>query len=179
MLRIDQLAPRCGILFRQQNLFGYFRELGIAIIAVAIGECELHRFNHDVQIFRRVVAQRFEVVSFQDVHRLDHHRALRPETGFVDLITTIGTRLRLIRLGLKLGKIGESDQAAVGFGERGDAFRHRPFVKKVMHRAQLFRTIAPGFLLRHREFAQSFAQGWFTEDLAAFGRCAIGDKKVL
>ena len=56
--------------FREQRFFGDLAELRIAIIAVTIGERELHGLQHGVQILRAVVTHRLQVETFQDIQRL-------------------------------------------------------------------------------------------------------------
>ena len=50
VLRIDQLPALGGVLLREQHLLGNLAEFGIAVVAVAVGEGQLHGFDHGVQI---------------------------------------------------------------------------------------------------------------------------------
>src|SRR5436309_266662 len=47
---INKLAPLGRVGFRKQNLFRDLAELWIAIVAVAVGESQLHCFDHGVEV---------------------------------------------------------------------------------------------------------------------------------
>ena len=84
-LPVDLREPRLRVVLGQEpanRLLG--REVGIAVVEVAVGEGEAHRLVEGVDVGGRVVAHRLEVRLLQEVERLEHRRALLPEGKLVD-----------------------------------------------------------------------------------------------
>jgi hypothetical protein len=59
LFRIDQLAPQFGIPIRKQLLHRHLRKVRIAVLLVAICQRELLRFNHRVDVVRRIETHLF------------------------------------------------------------------------------------------------------------------------
>ena len=127
----DELPPGGGVVFRKKRFCGDIDETGIADIAIAIGEGELHRLGDDVQIFDTVMAERLEVVAFENVECYEHDDALRVGRALVDIETRISCVDGLRLFGYIFGEVVRAEQAALLGIKIGALARERAAVKHV------------------------------------------------
>ena len=161
---IDLLAPQRGVLFGDERLDDARRNgAGIGQIRRPIGERDPLRLDHQVQIRRRIVSERFEVEPLQDVQHLERAEALRIWSELVHGVAAIVGRDRIEPFRGVVGEVARVEQAVallhVGRNGRGD----RALVERVASAAcDLFE--------RRREMRVG-------EDLAGLGRVAVGKER--
>ena len=115
--RVDKLRPLAGIFLGQQALDRLLRrEIRVAVVIVAIGKCQVHGLVDRVDIANCVVPHVRDVEVFENIERLEHHRALGPRRQFVDVDTSIVCRHRLLDVNLPLIEIAHRDQATLFLG---------------------------------------------------------------
>src|SRR5262249_736473 len=110
---VNHRAPFGSIFFREQALIRNFDKVQIAQILVTIGEGEFGRFDAGVNVLRAVVAQRLQVVAFENSKSEQLCRALAGRSVLVDLIAMIIDRNGLFDFGGIVGKVFVTKQAAV------------------------------------------------------------------
>ena len=130
-LRRDQFPALGGIRFREQPFQGHLRERGIAEERVAVVVGEFQGLVHGVDIVGRVQPHRFQVVAFEDVEGHEHHRALIPGPGLVDLEAVKQRRYRGLDGAVVVGEILVGEHATLGAVGLDDATRDVALVKGI------------------------------------------------
>ena len=116
---VDQLAPFGGVVVRQQQTHRHADEFGIAVVALAIGKCELGALEIDVQILGRVVSEAREVVALEQLELLQQDRALAPGSALQHLDAAIRRRAPAPRSACRCARTRRSPRArAVRYGPR-------------------------------------------------------------
>ena len=64
---------------------GHVHEIGVAVVGVAVGEGQLQRLQHGVDVIRGIVAHSLQVAAFQDAQGVEVHRPLAPRAAGVNL----------------------------------------------------------------------------------------------
>ena len=111
--RRDQPAPLGGVRGRQQRVHRHADEARIAVVALAVGEAELHRLGHEVHVGGRVVAERAEVVAREQRQHLEQHRPLAPRPAREHLDAVEASRDRRLDLGAIRREVVGGQPAAV------------------------------------------------------------------
>ncbi len=172
-LPVDQLGPFPRVLLRQQPVHGLLRrKVGIAVIEIAVGECEVHGLIQRVDVPAAVVAHRLKVEVLQDIQGLEHDRPLHPGGELVDLDALVSRHDRLFNMDLPTGQIFQRDERTLFPGSAnelsGDVALVEPLVGRV---DRLLPAVAPGegFLLRLYQLPERRCQVRLPEHLTGIG----------
>ena len=172
---IDELPPRVGIRFREQAAHGHVDEFRVAVVALAVGEDELERLGEQVDIGRRVVAERGEVVGLEQRQHLRQHRPLTPGTAREHLVLAKARAHRLLDLHLERGEIVVGQEPALRGVERGDLPRDVAAIEQIARGAKArLPSRLPGPALGVQQAADRARQVGLREDLARFGQASTG-----
>ena len=152
-IRINPCTSPRGVGVAQQRVDRHIDELRIAVIGMAVGERQFECLDKCVDIGRRIVAQRFQVEAFQDLQRLQQHRALAPRPAAEQCGVVEADRQRRFDIDVKIGKIILAQPAVIGLVIRDDPACDVAAVECIPRRGQAGRasTLASGggFLIRH------------------------------
>ena len=132
----NQRATPRGVFLRQQTFQRHIDELGIAKMMVAVGECQIDRFGDDVDVLRRVVPHRLQVVTLEDVQRHRQCRPLRPRSAGVQFDVAELRFHRRFEIDLEVGKVVVTHQAALLADPLGDGMRDVALVERIARRLQ-------------------------------------------
>ena len=162
---------------------------------VAVGKRELQRFGHDVDVLRRIMSKRLQVVVLQDIERHRQHRPLRPRAAGVHFDAVELRFHRRFEFNAELGEILHAHQAADFLVMLDDGCRDVALVERVARGAQCqpaplaaVRFLDVGHVLQraaeiglHEHFAGqrrlAFGQEYFFARRIAFVRSLVdGDK---
>ena len=105
MADVDLRSSSCCVSLRQESGSRHSHKIRVGVVGVAVGVCELHRFDDRVDVISAVMAHRLEVVPFQDIQRLEQYWPLAAEVLLVDGVASIVDLGRLLDLGIKLCKV--------------------------------------------------------------------------
>ncbi len=151
------------------------REVRVAVVEVAIGEREVHRLVHRVDVARAVVAHRLQVEVLEQVERLQQRRSLRPGVELVDLDASIAGVQRLLDQRLPLREVGFGDEAALFLHAADEFARDVALVEAVVRGLdRVLARLAGGerLLLGLDQLAQRVGEVLLAEDLARLRRFA-------
>ena len=73
MLGVDQLATLCRIGLGEQDLFRILAELGVAVVAVAVGKGKFGGLDYRVQILLASCLSWLQVIALQQVQHFMQH----------------------------------------------------------------------------------------------------------
>ena len=103
---------------------------------VTVGKREIQRFSNDVDVLRRVVTHRLQVVTLEDVQRHRQGRALRPWTTGMQFDVAELRLHRRFKIDLEVGKVVITHQATLLADPFGDSLRDIPLVEGITRRLQ-------------------------------------------
>ena len=128
---IDTLAPHLGARLARHLRQGQRDKLGVTQVPVAVGKGRLHRHRDPVDVGRRVVPQRADIVPLQDVEdRQQSRAAVRGRRG-ADRVVPIRTRDHVRLAQLVVGEIVAYHEAPVGSQVLGHPARELPVIEAV------------------------------------------------
>src|SRR5438132_7682924 len=87
----DQFDALGGIRLRQQACNRDGGEIGVTVVALAVGKSQLEDLGHGMNIGRRVVPQGAQVDMLQHIQGLEQYGCLRPGGLTTDLIARKGS----------------------------------------------------------------------------------------
>ena len=159
----------------QEGAHGHVDELRVAVVALAVGEDELERLGEQVDIGRRVVAERGEVVGLEQRQHLGQHRPLTPRTAREDLVLVKARAHRLLDLRLERGEIVVGQEPVLRCVECGDLPRDVAAIEQIARglKARLPSRL-PGPGLGVQQAADRARQVRLREHLSRFGQAPVG-----
>ena len=169
-------APFGRIGLGQQHFRRNMVELRIAVIGIAVCVSELQRFHNFVDVFRGVHAERSEIVSLQNIQRLNHGRPLAPETGLVDLVALEIRGDGFFRLQMECRHVFVPQKSIVGTHEGVDAVRDIAAIEEVPHGVDGYNSAGAAcesLFLSGRHGPQGFRQVGLPENLAGHGNLSV------
>ena len=144
----DQGSTRLGVGLGQEPVRRHLHVVGIPVIGLAVGEGELDRLRQQVEVPRRVVAQRAQVVRLEEVQHLEQHGPLAPEAAHRHFELAESRPQRRCHLHAELGQVFRGEEAAFPPVEGADRLGDLPPVKRVARRPDgLLPALAPGAAL--------------------------------
>ena len=160
---------------REQAAHRHVDELRVAVVALAVGEDELERLGEQVDIGRRVVAERGEVVGLEQRQHLGQHRPLTPGAAREHLVLAKARAHRLLDLHLERGEIVVGQEPALRGVERGDLPRDVAAIEQIARGAKArLPSRRPRPALGVQQAADRARQVGLREDLTRFGQASIG-----
>jgi hypothetical protein len=88
-------------------------EARVAVVALAVGEAELHDLGDEMDVGRRIVAERGEIVGGEQRQHLEQDRPLAPRAAGEHLDAAEAGRERALDLGMVVLQIARGEPAAV------------------------------------------------------------------
>jgi len=158
MTGIDQPPAQRGVGVGKQLLEWHLDKTGIAVILIAIGQSQLHRFGDGMDIIGRVCTHCGQIIALQQAQALQEVRPLGPWPAFTYRIAPVIDGDRFLDQGLMCGEIGFAQKAALFdvpfFQIVGDVAA----VKTVRHGLKFLLAASPGLLFRLCQFADRAGQ---------------------
>ena len=115
--RVDFPAADVGVFAGQQAFHRHVDEIRVAIVGVAVGEGQLQRLQHRVDVLCRVVAHALEVAAFQDAQGVQIHRPLAPRAAGVNVDALVVNHRRNIHADGETGQVVHGEPAALAADE--------------------------------------------------------------
>ena len=165
MCRVDFLATRGRVFLRDQRLQHVGRNAPrIRQVRRPIRERDALRFDQEVQLLGGIVAERADVVAFEDIHHLEDDESLRVRRQLEHVVAAIAGRDRIDPLGFGRREIGRVEQpvALLHVGGNGGA-RSGPCRTRRVRRCAIVSSVRARFGLR--------------EDVARLRRVAARQKR--
>ena len=151
---------------------------GVAVVALAIGEGQLERLGHDVDVARRVVPHRAQVERREDGEGLHEHGALRPRALPQDLAPRERRAERRLEGRAVLRQIGRAQQAAHALGEAADGRRNVAAVEPLARRRDARRPSAAAPRVRLHQAPERRAERGLHEQRANVRHATAGVEHV-
>ena len=115
---VDQRLPELGIFVGQQGVHGHIHEQGVAVVRVAVGHGQLHRFDDRVDVVGRAMPHAFEIKPFEQPQGLAQIGALGPRAALVHLVAPVIDCHRLFDQSPMGGQVRAAQEPALLHVER-------------------------------------------------------------
>ena len=172
---IDQRATLGEVRLGQHLVDWHVHEIRIADVLLSVGEGEVQRLAHGVDVLGGVVPHGLEVEALKDLQGLRERRPLSPRPGAVHVVALVVHGNARTHLDVILGEVVLGEQAAHFLVIRNDLAGQFASVDVVPRRSERgFPALARVGCLDIGEFGQGLRQVFLIEHLALLGGAAPG-----